>query len=119
MGGSFGFISSSSIDYDDNSDKISFRVQQFSMHAAIGTHMDAPAHCFSNRETIDKIPLSNVFAPCAVIDVSFLAHENVRVKVEHLLAWEKNHGPIPGRVSLSSIPDGIVFLTTPIGTETI
>lgn len=33
------------LDYSDCRQNEEFRVQQFKMHAWIGTHMDAPAHC--------------------------------------------------------------------------
>jgi kynurenine formamidase len=75
----------------------SFLVQDFEMPAGIGTHMDAPAHCFKQGKTIDEIPLSDLIAPCAVIDVAKLAHENFSLKIEHIKTFEEAHGPLPKR----------------------
>jgi kynurenine formamidase len=92
---SCGFISKIRHDYDVDDSKLSFRIQEISMHAGIGTHIDAPAHCFRGGKTIDSIALSDLFAPCAVIDVSPFCDEHLRVGTNHLKAWEDIHGAIP------------------------
>jgi kynurenine formamidase len=93
--GSCGFASSIRHDYDKSSSKVSFRVQGLSMHAGIGTHMDAPAHCFPQGKTIDNIPLNSLFAACAVIDVSSVLSDHLKVDIDHLQRWEKDYGLIP------------------------
>jgi len=91
---SCGFLAKVHHDYDQTGNAISFRVQHLSMHAGVGTHMDAPAHCFPKGKTIDEISVCDLFAPCTFIDVSSHCHEDLNVNVEHIKAWEKNHGTI-------------------------
>jgi GNAT superfamily N-acetyltransferase len=43
---------------------VKFRVQRLEMSAGIGTHMDAPSHCFENAPAIDAIPIQSL-RPCA------------------------------------------------------
>ncbi len=62
-----------------------------------GTHMDAPIHFAKGAMTTEKVPLSKLIGPAAVIDVS-LASERDRdyqFTVEDVLAWEKQHGVLP------------------------
>lgn len=92
--GSCGFTNDIKLDYKDCSAEVKFRVQQFKMHAGIGTHMDAPAHCIPGGLTIDQIPLSDLVAPCAVIDVSQNAHEIYSVSCQDIEAYETINGII-------------------------
>lgn len=91
--GSCGFKHEIKLDYDCSS-AVQFRVQQIKMNAGIGTHMDAPAHCIPGASTIDELQLSNLIAPCIVIDVSKSAHERYSVSPEDIKDFEKNHGTI-------------------------
>ncbi len=94
--GSCGFKHEIKSDYDCSS-AVQFRVQQIKMNAGIGTHLDAPAHCVPGACTIDELQLSDLIAPCAVIDVSQSAHERYSVSPEDIRDFEKNHGAInPG-----------------------
>lgn len=92
--GGCGFQSEIKLDYADCTTEVKFRVQQIKMHAGIGTHMDAPAHCISGGTTIDQLPLQDLSAPCVVIDVSKLAHERYSVSVEDILNFEALYGII-------------------------
>ena len=92
--GSCGFQKTITFDYSDNPGPISFRVQQFHMHAGIGTHMDAPAHCIPDGKTIDQLTLTDLVSPCVVIDVSAQAHERCSVSIEDILHFEATHGKI-------------------------
>ena len=60
-----------------------------------GTHLDAPIHFAEGRLTTDRIPLSRLIGPAAVIDVSARAHPDYRVGVGDLTEWEARHGTIP------------------------
>jgi kynurenine formamidase len=71
-----------------------FRVHKINMNEGIGTHMDAPAHCIPDGKTIDELQLSNLVAPCAVIDVSARSHERYCVSVQDIKDFEKSHGLI-------------------------
>lgn len=59
-----------------------------------GTHLDAPIHFAEGRQTSDRIPLSSLIGPAAVIDVSDRATADYLVSVEDLTGWEAEHGPI-------------------------
>lgn len=72
-----------------------FRIQRLEMVSGIGTHIDAPSHCVVGGKTIDKVLLSDMIAPCVVIDVSRKAHEQYKVSVEDVLEFEKEYGNIP------------------------
>ena len=92
-GGSCGFHQELKLNYDSATD-ISFRVQQLKMHAGIGTHIDAPAHCSLGKKTIDQLDLNNLVAPCVVIDVSMHADEHYLLPPGEIEFFEKTHGLI-------------------------
>ncbi len=62
-----------------------------------GTHLDAPIHFSQRGKSADQIPLRQLIAPGAVVDVSRKAanDRDYRLSLEDLKAWEKRHGPIP------------------------
>lgn len=67
------------------------------MDAGIGTHIDAPAHCIPNGSTVDQLLLKNLMVPCAVIDVSEIAHERYRVSPLDIKRFEETYGVLsPG-----------------------
>lgn len=72
-----------------------FSVQKLSMHAGIGTHLDAPAHCMPLGATVDTLKLENLIAPCVVIDISARAEAEYRLSVEDIEDFEKKYGLIP------------------------
>ena len=106
--GGCGFQQSIKLDYADHepgeSSNISFRVQQIKMHAGIGTHIDAPAHCNLSTITIDQLSLQNLIAPCVVIDVSSYAHERTTISVHDIETFEMSHGTI--------MPNSFVIIRT-------
>jgi kynurenine formamidase len=61
-----------------------------------GTHLDAPIHFAAGRRTADEIPLDQLIAPAAVIDVSRQADRDpdYRLTREDVLLWEGEHGEI-------------------------
>ncbi len=60
-----------------------------------GTHLDAPIHFAEGRLTADRIPLSGLIGPAAVVDVSAQATPDYLVTVEDLTSWESEHGELP------------------------
>jgi kynurenine formamidase len=62
-----------------------------------GTHLDAPSHFAKGGRTADQIPVRQLIAPAAVLDVSAAAAKNpdYRLTLEDVKSWEKAHGPIP------------------------
>jgi kynurenine formamidase len=68
-----------------------------------GTHMDAPIHFGENHSTVDKVPVRQLIAPLAVIDVAdkAAADRDYRLSVEDVTAWESSNGMIkPGTIVL-------------------
>jgi kynurenine formamidase len=64
-----------------------------------GTHFDAPIHWVTGQEGEDvgSVPPGNLVGPAAVLDFSAEAGENpdFLVEIDHITAWEKQHGPLP------------------------
>jgi kynurenine formamidase len=68
-----------------------------------GTHLDAPIHFAEGKRAADQIPLRQLIAPAAVIDVSAQAAVNAdyRLTADDVRAWEQRHGRIaPGTIVL-------------------
>ena len=82
--GACGFEHKITVDYDDCTTDVKFRVQKLTMHAGIGTHMDAPAHCIKGGATIEQLPFQDFLAPLIVIDVSSKTHERYSVNIEDI-----------------------------------
>lgn len=90
-----GFNISTTLDYDTQTGTTQFRVQRIRMHAGIGTHIDAPAHCDPQGKTIAEISFDQLVAPCIVIDVSKHKNNTYTVSKEDILSFEAQHGTIP------------------------
>lgn len=93
--GSCGFKQTIKCDYTDCTTPVKFRVHQITMHSGIGTHIDAPVHCFPGMRTIDQLELNQLVAPCVVIDVSEKAHEAYSVSIADIEHFEETYGIIP------------------------
>ena len=62
-----------------------------------GTHVDAPSHYFREGDSSEKINLSKLIGPAAVVDLRHLDGEaedgaSPAITVAHLEAWEAEHG---------------------------
>src|SRR5512138_348742 len=64
-----------------------------------GTHFDAPIHWVTGREAADvsQIPARQLIAPAVVLDVSAqaAADADFLLEVEHVKAFEAEHGALP------------------------
>jgi kynurenine formamidase len=62
-----------------------------------GTHIDSPIHFSQGKQTVDQIPVSNLIAPAAVIDVTSAVARNrdYRATAGDVQGWEQSHGAIP------------------------
>src|SRR6185312_1664216 len=65
----------------------------------VGTHFDAPVHWITGKDGFDisQVPPRQLIAPAAVIDKSQEAQANpdFLLEVEHVEAWQRQHGPLP------------------------
>lgn len=91
-----GFNHKTILDYDECSTAVPFKVQEMSMPAGIGTHIDAPSHCIRNGLYVAELDLLNhhLITHCVVIDVSYHSHERYTVTGKDILNFEKVHGKI-------------------------
>ena len=92
--GDCGFQHQVILDYGDCTTPVKFKVQKINMYAGLGTHIDAPAHCFPGGKTVDQLELNELIAPCIVIDVSKQAHESWQLSPEDIRQFECEHGQI-------------------------
>jgi kynurenine formamidase len=64
-----------------------------------GTHFDAPNHWITGRDGDDvaSVPVRRFLAPAVVLDFSAQAAQDpdFLLEVEHIRAWEAEHGPLP------------------------
>jgi kynurenine formamidase len=75
-----------------------YLAKRFSTAEHGGTHIDAPIHFAKGRNAVDEIALENLIGPGIVVDVTeaCAADRDYQVTAEDFLAWERDHGPIPG-----------------------
>jgi kynurenine formamidase len=64
-----------------------------------GTHFDAPIHWVTGRDRADvsQVPTRQLVAPAAVLDYTeqAAADPDFLLEVEHIEAWQQEHGPLP------------------------
>ena len=64
-----------------------------------GTHFDAPVHWVTGKdgEDVAQVPAARLLAPAAVLDFSAeaAADPDFLLEVDHVRAWEAEHGPLP------------------------
>jgi len=75
--------------------------RQFSCNEHTGTHFDAPVHWISGKDlpnaSVDTIAPENFVRPACVMDFSkeVAEDEDFILTVDHIKAWESEHGAIP------------------------
>jgi len=64
-----------------------------------GTHIDAPFHFSADGETVDEVPVANLMAPLAVVDIRQKAADDpdAQVTPDDLKDWIAVNGDIPAR----------------------
>jgi kynurenine formamidase len=71
----------------------------FSSGEHVGTHFDAPIHWVTGRDGLDvsQVPPTELVAPAVVIDktAECAADADFLLGVDHVQAWEADHGPLP------------------------
>lgn len=92
--GDCGFKHTNILKYEDCTTECKFLVQMIEALAGIGTHIDAPSHCFPEGKTINDLSLQTLISPCIVVDVSQEAHANYCINIETIRHFERQHGQI-------------------------
>ncbi len=64
-------------------EKDGFKETLLSMYSHTGTHMDAPAHLFADRSTLDELPAGQFVGKATVIDCTDLG-EGGKITMEHV-----------------------------------
>lgn len=74
-----------------------FYSQTWTFHEHSGTHMDAPGHFIPGRRLTPDIPVADLIAPLAVIDIRRKAARSpdAMVEVGDIRRYERAHGTIP------------------------
>lgn len=85
---SCGFALDETLNYRQCQSETKFSVHSMATPCGIGTHMDAPRHCFAEGSGIDQITLEQLIAPCCVIDVSDRADADYVVSLEDIKNYE-------------------------------
>jgi kynurenine formamidase len=111
--GSCGYVTKVQLDYKDSPTSVGFRVQNFKMHAGIGTHIDAPAHCVPDGKTVDALPLSDLIAPLICMNVSSHLSEDFVLSKENVIDFEQAHGQIEPGAFVLIYTGWDVFWSTP------
>ncbi len=111
--GSCGFTMSLAVDYKDCKEPNLFRLQKIETKTGIGTHMDAPVHCFPGAKTIDMIDLNDLVTDCVMIDVSEVADENYVIMPSVVEEFENKHGKIAPNTFVIFYTGWDQFWTTP------
>ncbi len=92
--GDCGFQMAVEIDYKDCAGPDYFRTQKITTRAGMGTHIDAPAHCFPGARTVDTLELKTLISECVAIKVDHVADEKYIVMPEIIAKYEKENGRI-------------------------
>jgi kynurenine formamidase len=92
--GGCGFNHELDIDYADCAGEEKFRLMKLRMNAGIGTHMDAPSHCFPGAKCIDEFDVNELCMPCVVLDVAAKAHESYSASLDDIITFEAAYGRI-------------------------
>lgn len=91
--GSCSFNLGVTTDYTDCKAPNLFRVQKIEAKAGIGTHIDAPAHCFPDGATIDMLSFENLVTDCVVVHIEN-ADENYKITPDDIEKFEIENGLI-------------------------
>jgi len=80
-----------------------FNMKRWSLIEHAATHIDAPIHFSEDGQTAEEVPVENLVAPLAVIDIREKADGNpdAQVTPEDIKAWEAANGPIPERACVA------------------
>lgn len=76
-----------------------FNLFDLTLNEHTGTHMDAPLHFSTDGQSVDEIPVENLAAPLAIIDIRERAgaDPDAQVTPDDLKAWMDANGAFPDR----------------------
>ena len=76
-----------------------FNVFNIALNEHTGTHIDAPLHFSADKQSVAQIPVENLIAPLAIVDIRERAagDPDTRLTPDDLKAWIAANGPLPER----------------------
>ena len=76
-----------------------FNVFDLALNEHTGTHIDAPLHFSADGQSVAQIPVENLIAPLAIVDISERAagDPDTLLTPDDLKAWIAANGPLPER----------------------
>lgn len=93
--GSCGFDLPTTHDHHECASETKYKRQALHLKkTGVGTHIDAPLHCFAGQAPVAALPLENLIVPAIVIDVSSKAASNYIISANDILYFEKKYGKI-------------------------
>lgn len=74
-----------------------FNLNEWRINEHTGTHMDAPLHFSADGKNVAEIPVEDLVAPLAIVDIrdKAAANPDAQVTPEDIKAWTAAHGPLP------------------------
>ncbi len=90
-----GFAMDQKFNFADNG----YNLFELTINEHTGTHMDAPMHFSADGMSVDEIPVGDLMAPIAKIDIAAKAAENpdAQVTPDDIEAWISANGDLPER----------------------
>jgi kynurenine formamidase len=76
-----------------------FNLFELTLNEHTGTHIDAPLHFSADGHSVAEIPVENLVAPLAIVDIreKAAADPDAQVTPDDLKAWTTANGPFPER----------------------
>lgn len=82
-----------------------FNMFELAFNEHSGTHIDAPIHFSADGQTVDAVPVGNLVAPLAVVDIRAKAAEDDEAMLtpDDIRAWMDAHGDLPERCCVAML----------------
>lgn len=82
-----------------NFDEHGFNVLELRLNEHTGTHIDAPLHFSADGQSVAEVPVENLIAPLAIVDIREKVDGNpdAQLTPDDLQAWIDANGPFPER----------------------
>jgi kynurenine formamidase len=76
-----------------------FNLFELALNEHTGTHIDAPLHFSADGQSVAEIPVENLVAPLAIVDIRAraAADPDTLLTPDDLKAWIAANGPLPDR----------------------
>ncbi len=76
-----------------------FNLFELRVNEHTGTHIDAPLHFSENGQSVAEVPVENLVAPLAIVDIreKAAADADAQVTPDDVKAWISANGPLPER----------------------